>query len=258
MLTYPSIKPYIIKIGSLQIRWYGLMYLLGLASSYFLAQREVKRLQLKIDSDDIENLYFYIFLGMIIGARLGYILFYNLSFYLTNPLEVFETWHGGMSFHGGLVGGVTFGIYYCIKRHIDYIKLLDILIPTVPLTLAFGRVGNFINGELYGRPTEVPWAMVFPDAGLMGRHPSQIYEFLLEGVLLFIILWTAKGRLKTKGASLPLFLTLYGCFRIIAEFFREPDPQVGFFFGIITMGQILSLSMIIAGAIIYRILRKMN
>jgi phosphatidylglycerol:prolipoprotein diacylglycerol transferase len=256
MLTYPAIKPYLIKIGPLQIRWYGLMYLFGLACSFFLVKREIKRLGLKIDSDDIENLYFYVFAGMLLGARIGYILFYNLSFYLTNPLEVFAVWHGGMSFHGGLTLGVVFGIYFCVKRDIDYLKLLDVIIPTIPLTLAFGRIGNFINRELYGRPTDMPWGMIFPDAGLIPRHPSQIYEFLLEGVLLFIILWTTKGHIKTKGAALPLFLTLYGVFRIIAEFFREPDIQVGLFFEIITMGQILSLSMIIAGAVIYRILSK--
>lgn len=256
MLTYPSIKPYLIKIGPLQIRWYGLMYLFGTASSFFLVKREVKRLGLPINSDDIENLYFYIFLGLLLGARIGYVLFYNLSFYLSNPLDVIAVWHGGMSFHGGLIGGTVLGIYYCVKSNIDYIALLDVIIPTVPITLAFGRIGNFINGELYGRQTDMPWGMIFPEGGPIPRHPSQIYELLLEGVLLFIILWTARKHIKTKGATLPLFLTLYGLFRIIAELFREPDPQLGFFLGIITMGQILSLSMIIAGAIIYIILIK--
>ena len=252
MLTYPEIQPYIFQIGPLQIRWYGLMYIFGLASSFYLVKAQIKKQGVLIDKDDLENIYFYTFLGLILGARIGYILFYNLSYYLSSPLELFAVWHGGMSFHGGLIGGLIFGIYYC--RRMDYLTIFDIIIPTVPITLAFGRIGNFINAELYGRVTDMPWAMIFPDAGQFPRHPSQIYEFFLEGVLLFIILWTVK--VQTKGAKLPMFLVFYGIFRIFAEFFREPDAQVGFIFAAFTMGQILSLFMIIAGVIIYKMLPK--
>ncbi|MBF0344180.1 MAG: prolipoprotein diacylglyceryl transferase [Nitrospirae bacterium] len=256
MLSYPEISPYILKLGPLQIRWYGFMYLAGFVSSYMLVLYQVKKRQLDIDKEDVENLYLYLIIGLIAGARLGYIVFYNLSYYISNPLELIAVWHGGMSFHGGLAGALMGGGFYCKRRKIDFWLMADLLIVTAPVGLALGRLGNFINGELYGRPTTVPWGMVFPYAGSMPRHPSQLYEFFLEGFVLFSVLWFAKDRSKTKGALLLVFIMLYGFFRFIVEFFREPDQQLGLILGPLTMGQLLSVSMLIAGAIVLNILRR--
>jgi phosphatidylglycerol:prolipoprotein diacylglycerol transferase len=250
MIPYPRLDPEIFRIGPLAVRWYGLMYILGFASSYFLVLYQIKKKALGITKAHIDDIYFYLVLGLLVGARLGYVIFYNLPFYLANPLEVFVLWHGGMSFHGGAIGTFLLGYWAMRRRGLSFLKMADLIIPTAPLGLFFGRMGNFINGELFGKPSGVPWAMVFPEGGNAGRHPSQLYEAVLEGLLLFAILWFYKDRKKRDGAVFALFLMLYAAFRIICEFFREPDLQVGYILGFLTMGQLLSLIMLAIGALL--------
>jgi len=249
-MEYPNIDPVIVKIGPFAIRWYGLMYIFGFASSYFLVLYQIKNKALDISRKFIDDLYFYLILGLIVGARLGYILFYNIDFYIKNPIEVFAFWHGGMSFHGGLIGAFVAGFIIIKKKNMDFFKIADLIIPTCPLGLAFGRIGNFINGELYGKPSSVPWAMVFPGSDNIPRHPSQLYEAFLEGICLFLILWFYKDRKKYEGDVLALFIIFYGIFRIFCEFFREPDVQIGYIFGVLTMGQILSIIMVCTGLVL--------
>lgn len=246
-MQYPNIDPVIVKIGPFALRWYGLMYIFGFATSYLLVAYQLKKKALNISRAYIDDLYFYLILGLIVGARLGYILFYNIKFYLSNPLEIFILWHGGMSFHGGLIGAFIAGYYIIRKRRLSFFTIADLIIPTCPLGLAFGRLGNFINGELYGKPSNLPWAMVFPEGGSLPRHPSQLYEALLEGIILFLILWFYKDKKKREGDGFALFLILYGVFRIFCEFFRMPDQQIGYIFGVLTMGQLLSVVMIFIG-----------
>lgn len=256
MLPYPNISPEIIKIGPLSIRWYGLMYLIGFISSYLIVKREVKRRGLRVEKDFLENLYFYLILGLLIGARLGYVLFYNLSYYIQNPLEVFALWQGGMSFHGGLIGVIVSAFVFSKLKKIDFFTLTDMLVVSAPVGLGLGRIGNFINGELYGRVTNVPWAMIFPEGGPLPRHPSQLYEAALEGILLFLILWFLKDKFSRSGILSSLFLILYGSFRFFAEFFREPDPQIGYILGFFTMGQILCSIMVIVGLVLFALRSK--
>ncbi len=251
MIPYPDIKPYLIKIGPVEVRWYGLMYLFGFISSYLLVRYQVKKKNLSINKELIDDLYLYLILGLILGARLGYVLFYNLSEYLKSPLEIFALWHGGMSFHGGLIGAILAGYLFSKKKKIDFWLFSDLVIVTAPIGLALGRIGNFINGELYGRITSVPWAMVFPSGGPVPRHPSQLYEALGEGIILFLILWFLKDRVKKTGYLTAFFRLFYGLIRFFLEFFREPDPQLGFVFYFFTMGQLLCLAMIVFSAIIF-------
>ncbi|GAB4413416.1 MAG: prolipoprotein diacylglyceryl transferase [Thermodesulfovibrionales bacterium] len=248
MIQYPNISPEILRIGPFAVRWYGVMYLLGFASSYLLVKYQIKKKGLSLGRDFVTSLYSYIILGLLAGARLGYVIFYNLSYYIQHPLEIFAVWHGGMSFHGGLIGSIVAGIVFCKKYRIDFWLVSDLVIVTAPIGLGLGRLGNFINGELYGRVTNVPWSMVFPSGGPLPRHPSQIYEFLLEGVTLFAILWFLKDKNLKAGVISSLFLILYGMFRFTVEFFREPDLQLGFIIGPFTMGQVLSAGMIAFGA----------
>jgi phosphatidylglycerol---prolipoprotein diacylglyceryl transferase len=250
MLQFPDIDPVIFKIGPLSMRWYGLMYVFGFVSSYLLVLRQLKKKAVAFDRTIIDDLFFYLILGLIVGARLGYVIFYNLAYYLQNPLDIFVIWHGGMSFHGGLIGALVAG-YIVMRRHkLNYFLTADLIIPTCPIGIGFGRLGNFINGELFGKPATVPWAMVFPGGGASPRHPSQIYEMFFEGILLFLILWIYKDRKKRDGDVFSLFLILYGLFRIFCELFREPDSQLGYFFGLLSMGQILSLCMIATGVVL--------
>jgi phosphatidylglycerol:prolipoprotein diacylglycerol transferase len=247
MISFPNIDPVILKIGPVSVRWYGMMYIIGFASSYFLVRYQIKKKSLDLSKSFVDSLYSYLILGLLIGARIGYVMFYNLSDYLKNPFEIFAVWHGGMSFHGGLIGSVLAGIIFCRKYKIDFWQLSDLIIVTAPIGLGIGRLGNFINGELYGRVTDVPWSMIFPSGGPLPRHPSQLYEFLLEGVTLFTILWLLKNRDLKKGTITSLFLILYGIFRFFVEFFREPDPQLGFILGPFTMGQTLSTVTLLLG-----------
>ncbi len=255
MLPYPHIDPALVTIGPLQIRWYGLMYVLGFIASYFLVQNQIKKRKDIVLASHVENLNFTIMLSLIFGGRLGYVLFYNFGYYLEHPAEIIATWQGGMSFHGALIGVILGGFWFCKTRKINFWRTADIYVVTIPIGLGLGRIGNFINAELFGRESNLPWAMIFPGGGPNPRHPSQLYEFLLEGVLLFILLWKAKDHPHPTGFMLSFFLLGYGAFRVIVEFFRQPDAQVGFICTM-TMGQLLSITMILAGVLIFFFRRK--
>ena len=241
------INPILIEVGPFRLSWYGLMYVLGFVASYLLVRYQMKRKDFGISKPEIENLYFYLILGLVIGARLGYVLFYDLKMYLQDPFEVIAIWHGGMSFHGGLIGVLLVGTLFCWKNKKSFWRIADLIIVTVPIGLALGRIGNFINGELYGRVTDLPWAMIFPKGGPLPRLPSQLYESGLEGGLLFLTLWFLKERKLKDGSLLAVFLIGYGVLRFFVEFFREPDVQLGFVLGPFTMGQVLCSIMIVAG-----------
>ena len=259
MLRFPNIDPSIIEIGPLKLRWYGLMYVLGFLASYFLIGRQERARNLGLQGERLQNLILYAALGLIAGARLGYILFYqfqNLGDYLRHPLEIIALWHGGMSFHGGLMGAVLAGWIFCRRQRLPFWGVADTVFVTVPVGLGLGRLGNFINAELYGRPSTVPWAMVFPGGGPLPRHPSQLYEVLFEGAVLFVLLWRLKDKGFRPGAMVCLFLAGYGALRFFVEFFRQPDPQLGLFWGLLSMGQILCLTMIIAAALLWTILPR--
>jgi len=260
MLTFPNIDPVLFSIGPLKVRWYGMMYVLGFVATYFLVRRQIKLFGLSLLSQEFENLNLTMLICLILGGRLGYVLFYNLSYYINHPLEIFATWQGGMSFHGGLLGVVVGGWLYCRRKKMNFLENADVYVVTIPIGLGLGRMGNFINGELFGRVTDVPWAMVFPGGGPVTRHPSQIYEALLEGVLLFLILWPLKKKQVQKswphGSMLALFLLLYGVFRFFVEFFREPDAHIGLVSGFISRGQILSLMMMGAGVLLFLLITR--
>ncbi|PSB86787.1 prolipoprotein diacylglyceryl transferase [Photobacterium damselae subsp. damselae] len=249
-LTFPQIDPVLVQIGPLAIRWYGLMYLIGFAFAMWLANRRADQPGSGWTKDQVSDLLFAGSLGVVIGGRIGYVLFYNFDLFLANPLYLFKVWTGGMSFHGGLLGVITAMFWYGHKNGRTFFSIADFIAPLVPFGLGMGRLGNFINGELWGRVTDVPWAMIFPTGGPLPRHPSQLYEFLLEGVVLFIILNLFIRKPRPTGAVSGLFLLCYGSFRFFVEFFRQPDAQLGFFDGWLTMGQILSTPMILLGAAI--------
>jgi len=246
-IPYPNISPVFFELGPLQFRWYGLMYLIGLAAAYFLIQRKVIQKGLTISKDQIYDMIVWAALGVFIGGRLGYTLFYNLSYYLQHPGKFFAVWEGGMSFHGGLIGTIVSLAWFSRRQGIPLYTLADLAAAVTPIGLGFGRLGNFINGELYGRATDVPWCMVFPAGGPVCRHPSQLYEAGLEGVLLFSVLWLIGRKATPPGTIFWGFLTGYGLCRIVVELFREPDAHIGFIFGSLSMGQMLSLPMIIIG-----------
>jgi len=253
---YAFIDPILIEYGPVRVSWYGLMYVFGFLISYFLVLYQIKRKDFGLSKGEIENLYFYLIIGLAVGARLGYVLFYNFKMYLQEPLEIFAIWHGGMSFHGGLIGVVIVGVLFAWKNKKSFWKLADLLTVTAPVGLALGRIGNFINGELYGRVTQAPWGMVFPLGGSQPRHPSQLYESALEGFILFAILWRLRDKNIPEGGILPLFLIFYGIFRFFSEFFREPDSQLGFILGPFSMGQVLCFLMILGGVALYSFLKK--
>jgi len=256
MLPYPDIDPVLIHLGPLQVRWYGLMYVLGFLAAYQLVQHQIRKFKLPEMEEHFDNLNFVLLLSLILGGRLGYVLFYNPAYYLHHPGEILATWEGGMSFHGALIGLLLGGLFYCRRHGLDFWRAADLYVVAGPVGLGLGRIGNFINGELYGRVTNVPWAMVFPGGGPLPRHPSQLYESLLEGVVLFAILWRAKERQGVTGSMLALFLLCYGVLRCFGELFRQPDPQLGFLFGPLTMGQLLSGVMIAAGLLIFALRRR--
>ncbi len=259
MISFPRIDPSIIELGPFKLRWYGLMYVLGFLSAYFLIGAQEKARRLGLQEKLLQDLIFYMALGLVVGARLGYILFYqfaNLGHYLRHPLEIIAVWHGGMSFHGGLIGVVAATILFCRIHDLPFLRVADTVIVTAPVGLFFGRMGNFINGELYGRATSVPWAMVFPSSPGVPRHPSQLYEAGLEGVVLFIALWALKDRNKLPGALVALFLAGYGAMRFVVEFFRAPDAHIGLFLGFFSMGQFLCLGMILAAGILWALLPR--
>ena len=261
-LPFPQIDPVIFSLGPFHVRWYGLMYVLGFTASYYLVRHQLRQFRPARLEENFENLNVLLILAVIVGGRLGYVLFYNLGYYLDNPLEIPATWSGGMSFHGACLTLIVVGFLYCRRKGVDFWQAADLYTATIPIGIGLGRIGNFINGELFGRVTAMPWGMVFPGGGPSPRHPSQLYEAVLEGLLLFVLLWSVRHkpwqqvRSWPHGSILALFLAGYGCMRIIAEMFREPDPQVGFLFDLLTMGQFLSMAMVAAGATIWLLRRR--
>ncbi len=251
MISYPNIDPVAVHLGPIKIYWYGLMYVIGFMAAWGLATLRARRQPDQWNAESISDLVFYAALGVIIGGRAGFFLFWDFSNLIHNPLEFFKLWHGGMSFHGGLLGVMIAIALFCRKYHKTFFDVTDFMVPFIPIGLACGRLGNFINSEMWGRVSSAPWAMVFPNGGPMPRHPSQLYEFLLEGVVLFIVLWWFSNRPRPRMATSGLFLLLYGIFRSFTEFYRVPDPGMGYLaFGWLTMGQVLSLPMIIGGGIL--------
>lgn len=250
-MTYPSLDPVLIHLGPLQVRWYGLMYVIAFALAYIILVKTPQRKESGLTRQDIGDFLTYAIMGVIVGARLGYCVFYNLPYYADNPLKVFAVWEGGMSFHGGLIGVIVAGWAYCQNHRKRLLAVGDLAVIAAPLGLFFGRIGNFINAELYGRVTRVPWAMVFPDAGNLPRHPSQLYEAFFEGLVLFFLLFFLSKRKRPKGFLLATFLVGYGFLRFFLEFFRQPDPQLGFVLGPFTMGQVLCTVMVIAGICLF-------
>ncbi|MGL5250302.1 MAG: prolipoprotein diacylglyceryl transferase [Enterovibrio sp.] len=246
-LPFPQIDPVLIELGPVAIRWYGLMYLAGFIFAHWQANKRARLPNSGWNVDEVSDLLFGAFLGVVLGGRIGYVIFYQFSHFIENPLFLFKVWSGGMSFHGGLLGVMTAFLWFSIKTKRSFFTVADFIAPLVPFGLAAGRLGNFINGELWGRATDVPWGMVFPSGGPMARHPSQLYEFALEGVVLLIVLLLFSKKTRPAGSISGLFLLGYGLFRFIIEFFREPDAHLGLFGEWISMGQILSLPMILGG-----------
>jgi phosphatidylglycerol:prolipoprotein diacylglycerol transferase len=251
MLPYPNIDPVAVSIGPLKIHWYGLMYVIGIGAVWILTRQRTKQAGFPWTASQIEDLIFYTALGLVVGGRLGYILFYNLTAFLRDPLVLFRIWEGGMAFHGGLLGALV-GMWLFARRNgSPFFAVTDFIAPYVPIGLFTGRIGNFINGELWGKPTDLPWAMVFPGAGPEPRHPSQLYESFLEGIVLFIVLQWFSRQSPPRMAVSGMFLLLYGFFRFLVEFVRLPDAHIGYLaFGWLTMGQVLSLPMIVFGALL--------
>ena len=261
MLIHPQINPVALQLGPLAIHWYGLTYLAAFGLFWFLGQRRLKHEPYASITGagawkraDVEDILFLGVMGVVLGGRLGYCLFYKPLYYLQHPLEVFYVWQGGMSFHGGLLGVMVAMVWFARSRHRPFLQVMDFVAPCVPLGLAAGRIGNFINGELWGRVADpsLPWGMVFRGAGSSARHPSQIYQFLLEGVLLFILLWLFARRARPMGQVSAVFLLGYGSFRFIAEYFREPDAHLGLLSLGMSMGQWLCVPMVLAGIWMWR------
>ena len=262
-LTHPGWDPVAVRLGPLQIHWYALMYLLGFVIAYVLLRRRLHHPPFDRISkprpwvgDDVENLLIASIVGVMVGGRLGYCLFYQPGHYLTYPLEMFFLWEGGMSFHGGAIGVTLALLMFALRAKRPFLEVTDLLVPAVPLGLAVGRIGNFINGELWGRPTAVPWGMIFPMADSTPRHPSQLYQFALEGLLLFVLLWAYARRERALGEVSAFFLVGYGLFRFIAEFFREPDDFLGLLSFNLSMGQWLSIPMVMAGLLLWAVSRR--
>jgi phosphatidylglycerol:prolipoprotein diacylglycerol transferase len=249
-IPFPAFDPVLVQFGPLAIRWYALAYIAGLLLGWQLLKRIVQRPGWTLVPEHVDDLLFYATLGIILGGRLGFVLFYHPAYYLTHPLQILAVWQGGMSFHGGLVG-IMVAVWLFARRHgIAFLEVADAVAIVAPIGLFFGRLANFINAELWGRVTDVPWAVVFPGAGTEPRHPSQLYEAVLEGLLLFAVLqvmaWGGRDP-NAAGRLGGVFLLGYGLARGFVEFFREPDRHLGHLFGVITMGQLLSLPMILAG-----------
>jgi phosphatidylglycerol:prolipoprotein diacylglycerol transferase len=255
-LPFPAIDPVLIEIGPLAIRWYALAYIAGIFLGWWYGKRLVANARLwgpaggPMVPRDIDDFVVYATLGIIVGGRVGYVLFYDFPRFVANPLEIFALWNGGMSFHGGFLGTVLAMVLFAWARKIPILSLFDVIAPSVTFGLLFGRLANFINGELFGRVADVPWAFVFPNGGPEPRHPSQLYEALLEGIVLFGVLRLLThryGKLQEPGFVAGAFAACYGAIRTFVEFFREPDIQIGYLAGGLTMGMLLSIPMILAG-----------
>jgi phosphatidylglycerol---prolipoprotein diacylglyceryl transferase len=251
MLVHPQIDPVVFSIGPLAVRWYGLMYLAGFALAWWLGTRRIDAGAAPVTRAQFDDMLFAAVIGVILGGRLGYVLFYKPAEYLSHPLSIFAVWEGGMSFHGGLLGVMLAMAFIAWRNHIGYLRLMDFVAPVCPLGLAAGRLGNFINGELWGRATDLPWGMVFRGAGDAPRHPSQLYELGLEGIALFALVWWFSSKPRPTGQASGMFLLGYGAFRFVAEFAREPDAFLGFLALGLTMGQWLCLPMILAGLALF-------
>jgi phosphatidylglycerol---prolipoprotein diacylglyceryl transferase len=254
VIPYPAINPVLISVGPFSVRWYALAYIVGIIAGWFYARAIIASERLwggpaPFTVLDFDDFVVWITLGIILGGRTAYVLFYNFPFFAAHPLQIFEIWTGGMSFHGGVAGCVAAIVLFALRRHIPMLSLADVSAGVAPIGLFLGRVANFINGELWGRPTDVPWAMVFPHGGPEPRHPSQLYEAALEGVVLFIVLGLLMrvGALKRPGIVTGCFAIGYGVARITCEFFREPDAQLGFLWGGLTMGMLLCIPLMLAG-----------
>ncbi len=254
ILTYPAINPVLVSIGPFSVRWYALAYIVGILAGWYYARIIIASKRLwggpaPLTVTDFDDFIIWITLGIILGGRIGYVLFYNLGYFAANPLEIFALWTGGMSFHGGIIGCIVVTVLFALRRGIPVLSLGDVTLAVAPIGLFLGRLANFINGELWGRPTDVPWAMIFPSGGPLPRHPSQLYEATLEGLLLLLVLgvMVRLGALKRPGLVTGTFAVGYGIVRIFCEFFREPDPQLGFLWGGLTMGMLLSIPLILAG-----------
>jgi phosphatidylglycerol:prolipoprotein diacylglycerol transferase len=256
-----NLDPILFNFGIIVIRWYSLAYIVGILVGWWLGKKiilkKIKNLNLKFDLKDFDDLITYLIIFILIGGRIGYVIFYNLEYYVHNPLDILKIWEGGMSFHGGLVG-VVFGTFiFSIKRGVSTFFLLDIIACVSPIGLFFGRIANFINSELVGKVTSVSWSVIFPMYDTMPRHPSQLYEAFLEGIILFLIInYVIFKKNYKSGKCSSMFLIYYGVFRIFSELFREPDPQVGYLFNLFSMGTVLSSLMILVGAIIFTNIKK--
>ncbi len=252
MLVHPDFDPVAFALGPLQVRWYGLMYLLGFVAGWALGRYRAKRPGSGWTVEQVDDLVFYIALGVILGGRVGYILFYGFGSFLHNPLTLFRIWEGGMSFHGGFLGVLLAMALFARKYRRGFWPTVDFIAPLIAPGILFGRLGNFINGELWGRATDLPWGMVFRQTGDgLPRHPSQLYEAALEGVALFVVVWLFSAKPRPTMAVSGVFALAYGIFRFLVEFVRQPDPQLGYLaFGWLTMGQVLSLPLIAVGAVL--------
>lgn len=274
-----AIDPVAFRLGPAQIHWYGLMYLLGFLGAWFLGEYRRKQGRLPVTRDALGDMAFYMMMGVIVGGRVGYMLFYtNIHWIWTDPLALFKVWDGGMSFHGGLLGVLVAGLWWSRRNKLHFMDTVDFVAPLVPIGLGLGRLGNFINGELWGKPSGLPWAMIFPNASEqdaqlaandpslarifeqfhgLPRQPSQLYEMLLEGVVMFTVLWVVSMKPRPRYLISGLFALLYGCFRFLVEFVRLPDVQLGYLaFGWLTMGQILSLPLIAVGVLLLVMSRR--
>lgn len=253
MLQFPNFDPVALRLGPLAIHWYGLMYLTAFASAWLLGRWRISHGKTRLTLKDLEDIIFYGVLGVIVGGRLGYVIFYKPIYYLSHPVEIFYLWEGGMSFHGGLLGVLAMVTWLARSRKYKWLEVSDFVAPLIPLGLAAGRLGNFINGELWGRPSTLVWAMVFPQSGDgIARHPSQLYQLGLEGLLLFALVWSFANKPRPTGQVSAVFLMGYGFFRFIAEYAREPDDFLGLLTAGLSMGQWLSLPMIAAGALLFK------
>ena len=254
LIPFPAINPVLISIGPFAVRWYALAYIVGIIAGWLYARAIIASEKLwggpaPLTVADFDDFVIWITLGIILGGRTGYVLFYNFEHFAANPIEIVQLWNGGMSFHGGVIGCVVAIVLFALRRGVPMLSLGDVTAAVAPIGLFLGRLANFINGELWGRPTDVPWAMVFPHGGPLPRHPSQLYEASLEGVVLFIILalLVRSGALKRPGIVTGVFALGYGVARITCELFREPDAQLGFLWGGLTMGMLLCIPLILAG-----------
>lgn len=262
MLIHPQFDPIAIALGPLKVHWYGLTYLVAFALFYVLATWRAQRppfAERGWDRQMVEDLLFFGVLGVVLGGRLGYVLFYKPGYYLSHPGEILAVWQGGMAFHGGILGVATAMLIFARRRGRSFFEVADLVVPCIPIGLAAGRMGNFINGELWGRAADpgLPWAMVFPQSGSeMARHPSQLYQFGLEGMLLFVCLWWYALKPRPQGAVAGAFLMGYGALRFIAEYFREPDSYLGLLALNLSMGQWLCVPMLVLGALFWLMAKK--